>query len=44
VKHNQRAVYVGEEEDVTANGNSIMGFNKSWKGARASRLARPVGR
>jgi hypothetical protein len=32
VKHNQRAVYIGEEGDVTSNGNSIMAFNKSWKG------------
>jgi hypothetical protein len=32
VKHNQRAVYIGEEGDVTCHGNSIMAFNKSWKG------------
>jgi hypothetical protein len=32
VKHNQRAVYIGEEGDKTSNGNSIMSFNKSWKG------------
>lgn len=32
VKHNQRAVYIGEEGDVTSHGNSIMAFNKSWKG------------
>jgi hypothetical protein len=31
VKHNQRAVYIGEEGDLTSNGNSIMSFNKSWK-------------
>ncbi len=31
MKHNQRAVYIGEEGDLTSNGNSIMSFNKSWK-------------
>ena len=31
VKHNQRAVYIGDETDVTNKGNSIMDFGKSWK-------------
>jgi hypothetical protein len=32
VKHNSRAMYIGEECDVTASGKSVMAFGKSWKG------------